>query len=432
MPNNKLKQSKSTVTYQIKLKGHLQDDWSDWFDGLSVHHDETGNTLLIGDVVDQAQLHGLLKRIRDAGVELISVNPLSKTDDEITTNVKNQKQEVNMITSMKTVIQTQYGAPEVLKVAKVKKPTPKENEVLVRVHATTVTATEAVFRQGKPFFTRLFTGLTKPKIKTLGEELAGEIVAVGNSVAEFKVGDLVFGTAGPNFGANAEYLCIPEDEVLALMPSNLTYQEAAASVDGFLTALPFLRDKGNIHKGQKVLINGASGSVGAAAVQIAKHFGAEVTGVCSSANIELVKSLGADHVIDYTSEDFTQNGQAYDIIFDAVGKVTFPHSKKSLKSDGIFLSAGMNLGIFGHVILTSVMGGKKAKIAATGLRPPHERVKDLNLLQKLMEDGTIIPVIDRCYPLEQIAEAHRYVDTGRKKGNVVINVQSQLNQYTNE
>jgi NADPH:quinone reductase-like Zn-dependent oxidoreductase len=208
------------------------------------------------------------------------------------------------------------------------------------------------------------------------------------------------------------------------MPHNLTYQEAAASVDGFLTALPFLRDEGNIRSGQKVLINGASGSVGAAAVQIAKYFGAEVTGVCSAANLELVKSLGADHVIDNTSEDFTQNGQTYDIIFDAVGKITFANSKKSLKADGIFLEAGMTLGILGDVLWTIVIGSKKAKIAATGLRSPHEKVKDLRLLKELIESEIIKPVIDRCYPLEQIIEAHRYVDTGRKKGNVVINIKS--------
>ncbi len=323
---------------------------------------------------------------------------------------------------MKTVIQKQYGSPDVFQLVEVEKPVPADNEVLVKIYATTVTATEAVFRQGKPYISRLFTGFRKPKNQTLGEELAGEVVAVGKDVTAFKIGDQVFGTAGPSFGANAEYLCIPQDEVIVSKPSNLTYEEAAGSVDGFLTALPFLRDKGQIQSGQSVLINGASGSVGAAAVQIAKYYGAEVTGVCSAANVELVRSLGADHVIDYTAEDFTINGQTYDIIFDAVGKLTFSRSRKSLSSEGIFLEAGMNMAILGAVLLTSVFGSKKAKIAATGLRPPHERVKDLKLLKELMEVSTIIPVIDRCYPLEQIAEAHRYVDTGRKRGNVVIRV----------
>lgn len=323
---------------------------------------------------------------------------------------------------MKTIIQTKYGAPEVLQLKEIEKPVPTANEVLVKIHATTVTATEATFRKGEPYFSRLFTGITTPKIKTLGEELAGEIVAVGKDVKTFKVGDQVFGTAGPDFGANAEYITIPEDEVLAIKPTNMTYEEAASSVDGFLTALPFLRDTGNIQRGQKVIINGASGSVGAAAVQIAKYFGAEVTGICSTSNLELVKSIGADHVVDYTKEDFAQNGQTYDIIFDAVGKTTFSHVRNSLTPNGTFLEAGIGLSIFPSVLWTSIVGGKKAKIAATGLRSPQERTKDLILLKELIETGKIIPVIDRSYPIEQIVEAHRYVDTGRKKGNVVITV----------
>ncbi|MCB0154662.1 MAG: NAD(P)-dependent alcohol dehydrogenase [Anaerolineae bacterium] len=323
---------------------------------------------------------------------------------------------------MKAIVYTEYGAPDVLKLTEVEKPTPKDNEVLVRIYATTVTATESTFRKGEPFFSRLFTGLTRPKNTRLGEELAGEIEAVGKDVTLFKKGDQIFGTAGPHFGANAEYICIPEDGVLTIKPSNLTYEEAASSVDGFLTALPFLRDTGNIQRGQKVLINGASGSVGTAAVQVAKVFGTEVTGVCSTTNVELVKSLGADEVIDYTKEDFTQNGQTYDIIFDAVGKSSFSRCKNSLTENGIFLEAGIGLAIFPHVLWTSMIGSKKAKIAATGLRPPSERVKDLVFLKQLMEAGKIIPVVDRGYPLEQIAEAHRYVDTGRKKGNVAITV----------
>lgn len=323
---------------------------------------------------------------------------------------------------MKAIVQTKYGSPDVLQVVEVAEPVPEANEVLVKIYATTVTATEAIFRQGRPLFSRVFTGLRTPRIKTLGEELAGEITAVGNDVTLFKPGDQIFGTAGPSFGANAEYICIPEDEVLAIKPANVTYEEAASSVDGFLTALPFLRDKGDIKSGQRVLINGASGSVGAAAVQVAKYFGAEVTGVCSAANVELVKSLGADYVVDYTSEDFTQNGHTYDIIFDAVGKISFPRCKKSLKPNGIFLEAGFSPGLFPHILWTSVVAGKKAKIAATGLRSPQERTKDLLLLKDLMEAGTIKPVIDRRYPLEQIVEAHRYVDTGHKKGNVVITV----------
>jgi NADPH:quinone reductase-like Zn-dependent oxidoreductase len=321
---------------------------------------------------------------------------------------------------MKAIIYTEYGSPDVLQLEEVEKPAPKDNEILVKIYATTVTATECIFRKGEPFFSRLFTGLTKPKITTLGEELAGEVEAVGKDVKLFKKGDDVFGTAGPGFGANAEYICIPEDGVLTIKPTNMTYEEAASSVDGFLTALPFLRDKGNIQSGQKVLINGASGSVGAAAVQIAKYFGAKVAGVCSASNLEMVKSLGADNVIDYTTEDFTKNGETYDIIFDAVGKLSFSRCKSSLKENGIFLEAGIGLAIFPQILWTSMVGGKKAMIAATGLRPASERTKDLIFLKELIETGKIKPVIDRRYPLEQIAEAHRYVDKGHKKGNVAI------------
>lgn len=321
---------------------------------------------------------------------------------------------------MKAVVYTKYGPPEVLQVNEVEKPTPRDNEVLIRVYATTVTATECTFRKGEPFFSRLFTGLTKPKITTLGEELAGEIEAVGNDVTLFRVGDQVFGTAGPGFGANAEYLCLPQNGVLAVKPSNTNYEEAASSIDGFLTALPFLRDKGKIRSGQKVLVYGASGSVGAAAVQVARYFEADVTGICSTANIEMVKSIGANKVIDYTKEDFTKSGQTYDIIFDTVGKTSYSRCKNSLKQKGIFLEAGIGLGVLTHVLWTSMFGSKKARIAATGLRPPNERTIDLIFLKELLETGKIKPVIDRTYPLEQIAEAHSYVDKGHKKGNVVI------------
>jgi NADPH:quinone reductase-like Zn-dependent oxidoreductase len=323
---------------------------------------------------------------------------------------------------MKAIKYTNYGSPDVLKLREVEKPVPQDDEVLVRIFATTVTATECTFRMGKPYISRLFTGLRKPKINTLGEELAGIIETVGKDVVLFKVGDQVFGTAGPGFGANAEYLCLPEDGVLAIKPSNIKYDEAAASVDGFLTALPFLRDTGNIQSGQKILIIGASGSVGSAAVQVARYFGAEVTGVCSTTNLEMVRSLGATKVIDYKKEDFTKTGESYDIIFDTVGKTTYSRCKGSLKKKGIFLEAGIGFGIIPIVLWTSIFGGKKAKIAATGLRKPEERTKDLKLLKKLMEEGVIKPVIDRHYPLEQTSEAHKYVEKGHKKGNVVISL----------
>ncbi|MBC8374499.1 MAG: NAD(P)-dependent alcohol dehydrogenase [FCB group bacterium] len=321
---------------------------------------------------------------------------------------------------MKAVKYTSYGSPEVLQLVECEKPVPTDNEILIRIHATTVTATETTFRKGEPYFSRLFTGLTKPRLTTLGEELSGVVEAIGRDVTRFKVGDEIFGTAGPKFGANAEYLTSPEDGVLAIKPSNLDHEEAAASVDGFLTALPFLRDTGNIQKGLKVLIYGASGSIGATAVQVANYYGTEVTAVCSSANVEWVKALGAKHVIDYTKQDFNKTGETYDIVFDAVGKISFSQSKKSLTPKGIFLEAGFSMGFLIQALLTSMGSGKKARTAATGLRKPKERTKDLELLKELLESGQIKPVVDRTYPLDQIADAHRYVELGHKKGNVAI------------
>ncbi len=321
---------------------------------------------------------------------------------------------------MKATVYTQYGPPEVLELKEVAKPVPGDNEVLVKVHAVTVTAVDSTFRKGDAFFARLFTGLTKPKRTTPGGELAGEIEAVGKDVKRFKVGDQVFGSTDAGFGAHAEYVCLPEDGALVLKPASITYEEAAAIPYGFLTALPFLRDNGSIQSGQKVLVNGASGSIGTFAVQLAKLFGAEVTGVCSTANVELVKALGADKVIDYTKEDFTQNGQTYDIIFDTVGKCSFSRCKNSLKQNGVYLTPVLGLPILLQMLATSKIGSKKAIIAFTGLRPPSEKTKDLLFLTELIEEGKIKPNIDRRYPLEQMAEAHRYVETGHKKGNIVV------------
>jgi NADPH:quinone reductase-like Zn-dependent oxidoreductase len=323
---------------------------------------------------------------------------------------------------VKAIVQTKYGPPEVLQLQEVEKPVPKENEVLIKIHATTVTAVDCTFRQGSPFIGRFFSGLTRPKNPIPGTEFAGEVEAVGADVKRFKEGDQVFGTSTGN-GAHAEYMCLPEEgSTLAIKPVNMTYEEAAV-IDGSLTALPFLRDKGNIQSGQEVLIYGASGSVGTAAVQLAKYYGAEVTGVCSTANLELVKSLGADKVIDYTQEDFTKSGQTYDIIFDAVGKTSFSRCKGSLKQTGIFLEAALTPAILPQMLWTSKIGSNKAMIAFTGLMPASERTKNLVFLKELIEAGEIKAVIDRTYPLEQIAEAHRYVETGHKKGNVVITVE---------
>jgi NADPH:quinone reductase-like Zn-dependent oxidoreductase len=325
---------------------------------------------------------------------------------------------------MKAIVYTEYGPPEVLQLKEVAKPTPKEDEVLIKIYATVVTALDCAGRKGEPFFGRFVTGLIRPKITIQGFELAGKIEAVGKDVKLFKEGDQVYGSTNLSLGAHAEYICQPEDGPLAIKPANMTYEEAAAIVEGGLTALPFLRDTANIQSGQKVLINGASGSIGTAAVQLARYFGAEVTGVCSTTNLELVKSLGADKVIDYTKEDFTKSGQTYDIIFDILGKSSFSRCKSSLTQKGRYLSAAPpTLAMILQVLWTSKIGSKKAVIAFTGLRPASEKTEDLVFLKELMEAGKIKPVIDRRYPLEQTAEAHRYVEKGHKKGNVVITLE---------
>jgi NADPH:quinone reductase-like Zn-dependent oxidoreductase len=262
-----------------------------------------------------------------------------------------------------------------------------------------------------------FFGIFKPRIKILGIDLAGEIEAVGKDVTRFKKGDPVFGTTGMAFGAHAEYTCMPEDGVLAVKPFNASWEQAAAVFLGASTALYFLRDLGNIQAGQKILIYGASGGVGTYAVQLAKYFGAEVTGVCSTTNLAMVKSLGADKVIDYTQEDFTRNAETYDLILDAVGKTTFSRCKNVLTQTGVFLPVLLGLSEIVQIVWTSIFGSKKIKGGVAA-----ERVEDLALFKTLIEQGKLKPVIDRCYPLEQTADAFRYVEKGHKKGNVVITV----------
>lgn len=323
---------------------------------------------------------------------------------------------------MKAIVYKKYGSPDVLELQEVEKPTPKDNEVLIRIHATTVTAVDGFYRKGDPFMARLDAGLIRPKKTTLGTELAGEVEAAGKDVKRYEKGSLVFASADADSGTHAEYICLPEEGALAVKPVNITYEEAAAVPYGALTALHFLRDAAKIQSGQKVLINGASGSIGTYAVQVARQFGAEVTGVCSSANVEMVKSLGADVVIDYTKDDFTKTSEAYDIIFDTVGKSSFLRCKNALKQGGIYLTTVPTLAILLHMLWTSKIGNKKGMIAFAGLRSSGEKRKDLIFLARHIEAGKIKPVIDRRYPLELIAEAHEYVEKGHKKGNVVITV----------
>jgi NADPH:quinone reductase-like Zn-dependent oxidoreductase len=297
----------------------------------------------------------------------------------------------------------------------VDKPVPNNNEILIRIHATAVSSGDIRLRKADPFAVRFFFGLMKPNKPILGFSLAGEIEAIGKDVKLFKKGDPVFGTTGiKRIGTYAEYKCLPEKSVLAIKPKNLTYEEAAAIPFGGTTALYFLR-KGNIRSGQKVLIYGASGAVGTAAVQLAKYFGTEVTGVCSTTNLELVKTLGADKIIDYTVADFTKNGETYDVIFDTVGKSSFSGCIRSLTKKGFLILASAGMSQMFKGLWTSITSNKKV---ISGII--SENAEDILFLKELIEEGMFKPVIDRSYPLEQIAEAHRYVEKGHKKGNVVI------------
>jgi NADPH:quinone reductase-like Zn-dependent oxidoreductase len=324
---------------------------------------------------------------------------------------------------VKASVFTQYGKPEVIQIQEVEKPSPRDGEMLIRLEATVAAAPDCAFRKGEPFISRFFTGLTKPK-HIPGDVLAGVIEAIGKDVKGYKTGDRVYGSSGTNFGTNAEYITLPEESALALMPENLSSGEAAALSEGGLTALPFLRDQGKIQAGDKVLINGAAGGIGVYAVQIAKYFGAEVTGVCGTTNLELVEALGAGRVIDYTKTDFAETGERYDIIFDTVGKSSFTHCKKALMPNGIYLSTFPAFALMINMALTSVFGKQKAVFTATGLRTPGEKRKDLLFLKMLAETGNIKPVISRTFLLSEMTQAHRYVETGHKKGSAVILINS--------
>ena len=324
---------------------------------------------------------------------------------------------------MRAVVYDRYGPPDVLRLEDVEGPVPKDDEVLVKVHATTVNRLDCATREANrrsglalSFMSRLVFGLRRPKRRVLGTEFAGEVEAVGAAVREFAVGDKVFGTSGLSFGAHAEFMCMRESARIAHMPAGMTFEEAAPVCDGALNALTCLK-QADLRKGRRILIYGASGAIGTAGVQLARYFGADITAVCNTKNLELVKSLGADRVIDYTQEDFTKNGQTYDVIFDAVGKHSFRRCRGSLEPRGIYLPTD----VFANLILALVtprLGGKKVLFQI----PPRQTKQDVLFLKELIEAGKYRPVIDRRYPLEDVVEATRYVETEQKTGNVVLTI----------
>src|SRR5450631_2048704 len=319
---------------------------------------------------------------------------------------------------MKAAVQTRYGPPEVVRISEVTKPTIKDNEVLVNVHATTVNRTDCACRAARPFFMRFFTGLARPRAKVLGNEFAGVVEAVGSSVTSFKAGDRVFGYNEGPFGAHAEYMSIPQDGSLATTPANMTYEQAAPSTEGSHYALCHIR-AAKIHSGQDVLVYGATGAIGSAAVQLLKSLGAKVTAVCDTDNLELVRGLGADKVIDYTAGDFTKDEQKYDVVLDSVGKSSFSRCRRLLKPGGLYISS--ELGPLAQnpllALIAPLFRGKKVMFPI----PKHDQAM-MGYLRDLIESGEFKPVIDRTYGLDQIVEAYRYVETGQKIGNVVISL----------
>ena len=315
---------------------------------------------------------------------------------------------------MKAITFKKYGPPEVLQLIEVAKPIPKDNEILIRILSTAVNSGDVRLRKADPWAVRLFLGLTKPKINILGGVLSGEIEAIGKNVTKFKVGDEVFGATGMSFGAYAEYKCLPENGILALKPANISHEQAGTIPFGATTALYFLK-KAGIKSGQKVLIYGASGAVGSAAVQLAKYYGADVTGVCSASNALLVKSLGANKVIDYTKEDFTKSEEKYDVIFVTVDKLSFSQSIKSLKKQGTLILGATGLSQMLKGVWTSLISKQKVLSGIIS-----QKANDIIFLKKLIENGDYKPVVDRSYLLEEMAAAHRYVEQGHKKGNVAI------------
>jgi NADPH:quinone reductase-like Zn-dependent oxidoreductase len=317
---------------------------------------------------------------------------------------------------MKAAVYSQYGPPEVLQIKQVEKPIPKKNELLLRIKATAVNSGDVRLRKADPFAVRFIFGFIKPKINILGSVFSGEVESVGEDVKHFKAGDFIFGHTDMSFGSYAEYKCLPENASIALKPANISHNEAAVIPFGGATALHFIK-KAMIKSGQKVLVVGASGAVGSAAVQLAKSFGANVTGVCSTVNIDLVKSLGADKVIDYTKEDFTQNGETYDMIFDTVKTISISRSLKSLYKKGIMILSAAGMSEMLQGVWISMTSSKKVMTGVIS-----HTAADIIFLKGLIEVHKLKPVIDKTYSLEQIAEAHAYVEKGHKKGNISINI----------
>jgi NADPH:quinone reductase-like Zn-dependent oxidoreductase len=330
---------------------------------------------------------------------------------------------------MKAAVMTEYGSPDVLQIQELEKPSPNDNEILVRVHASSIGFGDLIVRDFKHVSPQEFNmpsllywparmefGFNKPKVNVLGAEFAGKVEAIGKDVTLFKQGDEVFGYRGMAMGANAEYLLVPEKSAIALKPKNMSFEEAATISYGGLTAISLLR-KANIQKGQKVLINGASGGIGSAALQLAKHYGAEVTGVCGTNRMQMVKALGADKVIDYSKEDFTKGSERYDLVFDVLGRTSFDKVKRVLNPNGIYLLASFKSKALLQMLITSKFGDKKVICALSSDTP-----QDLVTIKELAEAGKIKTVVDRCYPLEKVAEAHRYLESGQRHGNVVLTV----------
>lgn len=322
-----------------------------------------------------------------------------------------------MTETMKAIIYTEFGPPEVLHLAEIEKPTPAEDEVLIRIHATTVAKEDPDMRAAPGF-----NGFVKPKNPILGLYLAGEIEQIGGKVSRFQVGDLVYGSAGIKGGTYAQYICLSEDAALVKKPENISFQQAAAVPNGAITTIPFLVHLAEIKAGDTMVITGASGTVGTSAVQLGKYYGADVTGVCSPGKIDLIKSLGADHLIDYTREDFTENGQTYDIVFDTVGSSSFSRSKGSLNPRGLYLTTMPTLEVIPHLLNPFSNSGRSAKFAATALRSKKKQLVDLAIINQIIEEGKYLPVIDKVYPLEEIIQAHIYVKEGHKTGDVVITI----------